>query len=201
MYFYEREPDSIAQPLVPLRERTKYAVVVTRRLKDANGDPVGSPFEYVHHLGQTEALKDLPGYLPHGLTMDDVAFAFSFTTQTVESDFVAVRDGLYGRGVQKHIGEEFPARMKEFYPLVDLEHPNFEDLTSPYLVMGEDFARIYQRIAAAFQGRRDASSNVIEGHLFVDYHAIGTFESPQLYERVDTHGNPLSYNQQIWPQT
>ena len=44
MYFYERESHTlIAQPLEPLRERTTYAVVVTRRLLDADGEPVGSP--------------------------------------------------------------------------------------------------------------------------------------------------------------
>ena len=29
---------------LPLRERTTYAVVVTKRLKDINGEAVGSPF-------------------------------------------------------------------------------------------------------------------------------------------------------------
>ena len=50
MYFYERETNTlIMRPLKPLRERTTYAVVVTRRLKDAKGQPVGSPYAYVNH--------------------------------------------------------------------------------------------------------------------------------------------------------
>ncbi|MEE2757848.1 MAG: hypothetical protein VYA30_14420, partial [Myxococcota bacterium] len=114
MYFYERQSNTIiAQPLIPLREQTTYAVLVTRRLKDENGDPVGSPFEYVNHTAQTEALRNLASYLPDGIGLNDLAFVFSFTTQTVESDFVAVRDGLYGRGVQKHLGEDFPPRVDQ----------------------------------------------------------------------------------------
>ena len=44
--------------------------------------------------------------------MSDVAFAFSFTTQTVESGFVAVREGLYGHGVQSDLSN-VPAEVKK----------------------------------------------------------------------------------------
>ena len=44
MTFYERETNTlIVKPLVPLRERTRYAIVVTKRLKDENGNAVSSP--------------------------------------------------------------------------------------------------------------------------------------------------------------
>ncbi len=43
--FYEHETDTlIVRPLVALDERTTYAVVITRRILDADGAPVGSPY-------------------------------------------------------------------------------------------------------------------------------------------------------------
>ena len=101
MTFYELETNTlIARPLVPLRERTTYAVVVTKRLKDADGQAVGSPFKFINHVSQNEALKTLPDLLAPELTLDDVAFTWTFTTQTVESSWVAVREGLYGHGAE-----------------------------------------------------------------------------------------------------
>ncbi|MCZ7679998.1 MAG: hypothetical protein M5U28_15035 [Sandaracinaceae bacterium] len=40
-----------------------------------------------------------------------MAFAWTFTTQSVRGDLVALRDGLYGRGPFARLAEEFPARM------------------------------------------------------------------------------------------
>jgi hypothetical protein len=112
MSFYEKESHTvIVRPLIPLREKTTYAVVVTRRLLDEAGDPVGSPFEWINHLGQNEALKHLPAVLPAGIGLDDVAFAFSYTTQSTTSDWIAVRQGLYGIGMQRHLAEAFPAEV------------------------------------------------------------------------------------------
>ncbi|MEE2789863.1 MAG: hypothetical protein VX589_21155 [Myxococcota bacterium] len=201
MYFYEKETNTlIAQPMVPLRERTTYAVVVTTRLKDARGRAVGSPFEYRYHLSQHEALKNLDNYLPSGLSMSDVAFAFSFTTQTVESDFVAVRDGLYGRGIQKHLSEAYPAKITKMFPLFDADNPDFEGRTSPYLLTGEDFSYAYREIAKLLQEREGTPLRKnLESHSYIDYHVVGQFESPQLFEREDERGNPLGYNSQVWP--
>ena len=58
MTFYEKETNTLlVRPMVPLDERTTYAVVVTRRILDANGDPVGSPYAFIHHHSQTKALS------------------------------------------------------------------------------------------------------------------------------------------------
>src|SRR5437762_7071905 len=103
MTFYERETSTlIVRPMVPLDERTTYAVVVTRRLLDAQGEPVGSPYPWVSHARQTAALEPLLVVLHAGLERHDLAFAFSFTTESVEAPWNAVRDGIYGHGVQTH---------------------------------------------------------------------------------------------------
>jgi len=64
------EPDTrtlIVRPIVPLEERTPYAVVLTDRLRGRNGDPVRSPYPGVAHPAQAAALDVLDGHLrgPH----------------------------------------------------------------------------------------------------------------------------------------
>ena len=198
MSFYERETNTlIVRPLKPLRERTTYAVVVTRRIKDINGEPVGSPFAGINHAAQTDALKPLPGLLPSlGLTLDDVAFAFTYTTQAVESQWKAVRDGLYGHGVQAHLGTEFPAEVKELLPLRDATN------VKAHLVYGETWRDIGRIIVTTFLGLDLTSQEyqiLDDGFKYVDYFIIGSYESPQLFPRYDDQGNFLHLNDQSWP--
>lgn len=201
MTFYERATNTLLiRPLRPLRERTTYAVVVTRRLKDAEGNPVGSPFPYINHLSQTEALKPLTEVLPEGLAMSDIAFAFSFTTQTIQSNWIPVREGLYGHGVQKHLAEEFPAEVTELFPLFDpVRLPN---LKNPYILPSEILLESLALLAPAVLGTgldSQFGQAILDSHRFIDFHVIGSFDSPQLFPREDAEGNPLPLNQQSWP--
>lgn len=102
---YERETETlIMRPLVPLRERTTYAVILTSRLRGLDGQSVRSPFPYIHSLEQLPSLRVLPEVLRRmreagiDLSMDDVAFVWTFTTQSITRDLVAIREGLYGEG-------------------------------------------------------------------------------------------------------
>ncbi len=202
MTFYERETNTlIVRPMVPLRERTTYAVVVTRRLLDAAGNPVGSPYPWVHHIAQTEALRPLGDVLPAGTELSDVAFAFTFTTQTIQSNWIAVRDGLYGHGVQSHLGTDYPAVMDELLSI--REGGRFEGTSNPYILHTEEWEDAFALIGNELQGvtpgsRYDrARMNAL---LYVDYMAISRFVSPQLFDRVDAYGVPLPLNLQSWPQ-
>ncbi len=118
--WYERETDTlIARPVVPLREETTYAVVLTERLRGEAG-PVRSPWEWVHHARQTDALRPLHDALPSlGLTVEDVGFAWTFTTAAVTADLLAVRNGLQGDGPFGSLAEDFPAAVVESLPMQD----------------------------------------------------------------------------------
>ena len=98
--WYERNTNTlIARPVVPLAEETTYAVVLTTRLLGEGGEPVRSPWEYVHHLRQTDALYPLWDAMPElGLSMEHVAFAWTFTTGRITTDLVDIRRGLDGEG-------------------------------------------------------------------------------------------------------
>ncbi len=121
--WYERETDTlIMRPLVPLDEKTKYAVVVTDRVVDPDGNPVRSPFDYVYYPAQEKGIEKLKTILNRtdtpfsnyygdiaGTGLQHVAFAWTFTTQPVQEDLHLIRDGLYGKGPFAHLSKEYPA--------------------------------------------------------------------------------------------
>ncbi len=124
--WYERETNTvIMRPVVPFREMTTYAVVLTERLLGEDGNPVRSPWDYVHHLRQSDALEPLPGTLPAlGLSVDDVAFAWTFTTGSVTDELVQIRRGLDGEGVLGWLAEDYPAGFKTADVLHTRTDPN-----------------------------------------------------------------------------
>lgn len=205
MTFYERETHTlIARPLKPLRERTTYAVVITRRLLDEAGRPVGSPYPFINHNGQTAALQPLASILEDrrddvgGLTLDQVAFAFTFTTQSTMSHWAAVRDGLYGHGVQSHLGEEYPAQLSEIVRPWAEE----KDVANPHILYTEQWSDLLNLVLAQLFGldpSTRAYQAIVDSWRYVDFQVFGTFESPQLFERYDDEGNLLGYNDQSWP--
>ncbi len=196
MTFYERETNTlIARPMMPLRERTTYAVVITKRVLDERGNPVGSPFDFIHHTSQGKALAPLAEVLPSGTGLEDVAFAFTFTTQSGRSQWKVVRDGLYGHGVQQHIGQEFPAEMATLEAIKP-------ESDQPYILYSEELVDALTLIATQVLGLDAASVEaqaIAESNRYVDYVTIGSFDSPQLFMREDTDGTPLSLNEQSWP--
>lgn len=200
MSFYERQTNTlIVRPLMPLRERTTYAVVVTKRLKDEGGKSVGSPFDYVNHTSQTKALSYLEPILPSYLDMKEIAFAYTYTTQTVQSAMIAVRDGLYGHGVQSAIGEV--STDVTLLPLRNADH--FDGLKRAHLLQGEEWADLLPLIGPALLGGEANSKSaeaVQRAAKFVDYFVVGNFDSPQLRKRFDKDGNFLDLNEQSWPE-
>ena len=99
--WYERETDTlIIRPVVPLDEKTEYAVVLTDRLRGVNRQPVRSPFESIHHPSQRRGVARLQDVLREkrlanyfgdiaGTGLDHVAFAWTFTTQPTHEDMRA----------------------------------------------------------------------------------------------------------------
>lgn len=117
-WFYERETRTlILRPILPLRPRHRYAVVITERLVGPGGAPVRSPFPFVHHVRQTQELGRLPEHFAAHPELygslaeegwDGVAFAWTFTTQSVTDELDAIREGLYGRGPLGFLAAEVP---------------------------------------------------------------------------------------------
>ncbi|MBC8067771.1 MAG: hypothetical protein IAG13_05500, partial [Deltaproteobacteria bacterium] len=204
MSFYESETNTlVVQPMVPLREETTYAVVVTKRIRDLDGNPIGSPFAFVNHAAQTDDLRPLLDVLPDGLAEDDIAFAFSYTTESVTKDWFAVREGLYGEGVQAHFAEQFPARIARLFPLKDTGVGGKFEGRNPFVLNHEDWKPVLGVLLKAFFEGGDTTSQqfraIVDGHDYIDYHVQGTYFSPQLFDRFGPDKKRLPLDEQSWP--
>lgn len=122
--FYDCGTDTlILRPVVPLREETTYAVVLTERLVGEDGLPIRSPWPYVHHTRQGDTLAPLEDILPSvGLGLEDVAFAWTFTTGRPTADLRDLADALYdGEGPYAHLQATYPAGFVEGHVLHELD--------------------------------------------------------------------------------
>ncbi len=187
--FYEKQTNTLVfRPVVPLREKTTYAVVLTERLVGEDGQPVRSPWEYVHHLRQTEALAPLEKALPElGLTMDDVAFAWTYTTGDVTGDLAAVRAGMKGQGKLKKIDTDVPEGVNEALAVHAID--GLEPTRLPVAVLVDTLNRLGLFSADSAQALYDnysAFGDVIVGGAFDTPNFFGDFDhEPGAWPQVD----------------
>lgn len=204
MTFYERATNTvIARPMVPYRDGATYAVIVTRRVLDIEGNPVGSPYPYINHTAQTRALEPLMKNMPEGLTPQDIAYTWTFTTQTIRRGWQGVRDDLYSE-----LGETFPPVIDEILPMRDPAH--FPGMTQPHLLYGEVWKPGLEEVAINLLGEEEGEflRGLVDGAGYVDFYTVGTFTSPQLFPRWAPGGEPedgvtggemLPLHDQVWP--
>src|SRR5438270_429908 len=73
--FYERSTHTlILRPVVPLRQQTRYAVLLTNRVRDPQARAVVPPGSGINHPGQTNELRPLLAHLPPGVQVSDIAY-------------------------------------------------------------------------------------------------------------------------------
>ena len=206
--WYERETDTLVlRPIVPLEEKTEYAVVLTDRLRGPNGQPVRSPFDAIHHPTQRSGLQRLHDWLTDkrlasyygdiaGTGLDHVAFAWTFTTQPTHEDMRILRDGLYGKGPFARWNNEYPteltvSRVAGSGPANE-EQPAGWEAASPacaqraktpfVLKLNDDdlrasFRQIFEQVFGLDKGGLKAVEASLE---HIDHVVIGSFRSPYL---------------------
>ncbi|NOZ02799.1 MAG: hypothetical protein GXP54_13055, partial [Deltaproteobacteria bacterium] len=187
--WYERQTDTlILRPVVPLREETTYAVVLTNRVVGVNGDPIRSPFPFVNASDQTGDLSRLAEILPkYGLSTDDVAFAWTFTTQSITAQLKAIREGLYGHGSMSYLSAEFPAT----YELAPLKsEKKAAETGSMYVISVEELLEVAEPLIPLLGGMVPSLSEsvdaLIDSFADVDYLVGGYYSSPNFL--VDRDG-------------
>lgn len=183
--FYERETHTlILRPLVPLEQETRYAVVLTDRLHGEDGRPVRSPFSWINHTRQTGALRPLEEHLPAiapELSMDRVAFAWSFTTRSVTRDLEHLRMGLYGEGPFAHLADAFPPDTG-----LDRAYDHIEDAPiNAFVVPAADVTEAFRPLATALLGEGRVADAVLESYQYVDYVVLGRARTPLLLQGLD----------------
>ncbi len=207
--WYERETDTLViRPLLPLEEKTEYAVVLTDRLVDSAGNPVRSPFETTYHPAQIQSMRRLRDHLETtrlrsyfgdlgGTGLDHVAFAWTFTTAPTVEDLGRLRDGLYGMGVFASLQDEFPAELSAEHVVGRLtpealaagESPpaGWEDdddcvaaLEHPRLVRVEPLLASFDTLAPAELGfdTEAEKATFIAGLRSLDHFVLGSYRSP-----------------------
>jgi hypothetical protein len=203
--WYESETDTLrVRPLLPLEEKTQYAVVLTDRLSGPDGQPVRSPFPFVYHPSQEASITALQSVLSNvahapyfgdiaGTGLAHVAFAWSFTTQPVNEDMRLLRDGLYAQGPFARFAAGFPP-VPTLFPAVGLstdpssEPPNWQSnaacagkVSRPYTVSVDQFASTLDQIYG-LAGYSGTTLQLLEqtATTYIDHVVIGTFPSPFL---------------------
>jgi len=185
MTFYERETDTlIVRPIVPLREQTTYAVVLTNRVVGEDGQSVRSPWSWVNHVRQTEALAPLGEALGDlGLTLDDVAFTWVFTTGRVTGDLLDLRAGLDGAGPYASLAESHPLQV---YEAVAMREDHFDN---PFVLNFSDISAFIGDI-----GLFPAESQFVLDQ-FDDWSGAmvtGVFDTPFFFQDQDDSGEDWS---------
>jgi hypothetical protein len=197
--FYERETNTLTlKPIMPMRESTTYAVVLTTRLTSPAGEPIRSPFKGVNAADQSESLGGLPDCLGrYGLSASDIGFTWSFTTQSISHDYQSVRDGLYGLGPMAKVGADFPSTLSRWDDTFDAP-PKGE---STKVVPMTQFLPLALQLLT-LTGSSDSERKVFEATMkAVDFVVAGAVASPQFFPRFpdgDTSKPMLPLYQQVW---
>jgi hypothetical protein len=213
MTWYERQTDTlILRPLLPLEEKTEYAVVITDRLQGPDGQPVRSPFPTTYHPAQRPSIVKLQGVLGDptrsnyygdiaGTGLDHVAFAWTFTTQPVQEDMELLRDGLYGKGPFAYLATNYPPKAEIFQAagkaLADADEPTgwqgLPECTgpskTPYVAQwAVAKSAIIDLLPLLFSLSPSQQQGLVDSLDAVDYFVIGTYATPYLV------GDPASTN-------
>lgn len=211
--WYERETDTlILKPLLPLEEKTEYAVVLTDRLRGSDGNPVRSPFEFIHHAAQKDSVARVRDILADGnrknyygdvagTGLDRVAFVWTFTTQPVQEDLRLIRDGLYGRGRFSRLASQFPSDFKirraaSLYP-GGADVSGWESdpacarrIKTAYMLNLADpeilklFGDIVVQVRQDSPGRAKAFLDALS---HIDHIVTGTYQSPYFQQAPEAH--------------
>ena len=185
--WYERQTNTlIVRPVRPLREMTTYAVVVTERVIGENGEPVRSPWDYVHHLRQTEALGPVPKALaPAGLGLNDIAFAWTYTTGRITGDLVDARRGLKGEGPLARLDGEYPEGIEEALKVNEI------DGEDPLLLPVDNLIGTLADLGLFSGASADA---LVDNYSAFATHIVGgSFTTPNLFGDLDHDPGP-------WPE-
>ncbi len=191
--FYERSTRTlILRPVLPLRQETRYAVILTNRLQDAQGRAVVPPGPGINHPAQNGELSPVLGKLPAGVRLEDVAYAWAFTTQSTTRDLEAIQRGLRRLGPLAAIGRQYPPSLppstssgKGLTLLTVLAERDGFALTDrqAYILPASTLGPVLSDPAIApLLGNPDAATlnALLETFRYIDYFVSASFVSPSL---------------------
>ena len=178
--FYEQETNTlIFRPVFPLRQQTEYLVVLTKGMKGKDGNSVCSPWSHVAHYTQIPILeKALPHLRAANIAPEDIAFAWTFTTQSVTTVLEAVRDGLDGEGKLAFLQGQHPPALNSV-STVDIGF--LEKDGNPYLLNTDFLNTILSLVIPLIPELQGAPLHLDH----VDYIVMGSFNTPDFRATKD----------------
>lgn len=173
------------RPVVPLKDSSKYVVVLTTGLRGENGFPVRpqDDFEYVTFPEQLESLQDAADILfeKKHLGADDIGFAWEFTTATVAEHLPMLREGLYGRGPFDYLTDEMVPKITEVHNF----SMGIETDGNDKIMDARAFGKFMDLIGGFIEGGQNVPLDVMFGTDSVDYLISGTFTTMSFLENED----------------
>lgn len=184
--WYERETDTlILRPALPLREETTYAVVLTERLVGEDGESARSPWEYVNHTRQTDDLMPaLDALVGWNIDVDNVAFAWTFTTGRITGDLMDIRRALDGEGPYAHIMDTAPPAITAPVPMHEIP-----EITNIYRLPVSRIIGVLGTLGLFPEESREA---LLAGYEFADVLIGGQFTVPWFVVDTDDGGRDTS---------
>ncbi|MBF94263.1 MAG: hypothetical protein CMH58_03775 [Myxococcales bacterium] len=188
---WEAETNTLLiRPIRPLQPGKTYAVLLTNRLKDMNGHGVRSPFPWINHPRQTAALKSLEGHLDNlGITLSELSFAWTFTTQSGRDDLKVIRAGMYGSGPLKALHDAFPPDLQSLHAFfTDPVTAGSPFDAQPHLASGAHIARVVSEVNQTEQLIEEGSAgrSLLASMENISHFISGSFISPNFL--VDKDG-------------
>ena len=207
--FYERSTHTlILRPVVPLRQETRYAVLLTNRLHDAQRRAVVPPGSGINHPAQTNELRPVVAHLPAGMQLSDVAYAWAFTTQSVTRELEAIVQGVDGTGGLLILDVQFPIQLSApelgqnaYRTIMTLsrEH-DAGDVTSPKdtvyrLTAAELLAFLADPAVAPLFGSPDPAQvqALAASFRYIDYFVSGSYVSPGFLDSRDQSAQDTTF--------
>jgi len=173
----------ILRPLLPLEEETKYAVVLTSFVTDFRGNTVQSPFPYTNHIMQTGDILKLVEGTPSiinrlGFEDNQIAFAWTFTTQSVTRDLFTIRQGMSGKGSMSYLEKLFPPAISSISKL----NAGCGEIISPFTIKADDLSAALKGFMGAIATLGTDIADVPLSYFLdfssVDYFVFGSYKAP-----------------------
>lgn len=186
--YYEHATNTlIIRPIVPLAQKARHAVLLTRDIQgeatDGTFGSIRAPFDFKAHAAQTPLVRaaaqsaDLP--------LHKLAYGWTYTTADMLGPLLTMRDGLYGEGPLKWLGDVArPGLLRVHHSGVshDAEDTDTPDdpTDTPYILQAEFFARLLNLVGLF--------SDEVQFDLDIkalDYVVFGSIETPNLRGNTD----------------
>lgn len=183
---YEDETNTLLlRPMVPLRQQSRYVVLLSKRVKGENGEPVQPPKSFAWRTFPTQIEDvDRAARILHekaGLDFEDIAFAWRFTTLSVTQPLERIRAGLWGDGVFSYLSEEITPQIDEIHHFsTELDHDGNE-----WIMAASTLDNLLDLIDKFIGGAQGVPLEMFATFEYVDYLISGTYTTPLFLDTDD----------------